>query len=117
MALPEIIEEGALVSGVTSAITGTTNTEVIAAQGSGVRIYVTHVLVTNSHASVGTVVHIKSADDIIYTGFAAPGGGGFAISFGDKVPLRSGVNEAINAACVTTGSNTFVSVNGFKLAR
>lgn len=99
-------------SGVTSAITGTSDTSVIGAQGAGVRIYVTQILVTNSHATVGTVVNIKDNTTTIYTGYAAALGGGFSITF--PVPLRLAANVALQAANATTGSNTYVSASGYK---
>jgi hypothetical protein len=101
-----------LLSGVTAAITGTGDTSVIAAQGAGARIYVTHILVTNSHATVGTVVEIKDNTTVIYRGYAAPAGGGFSVTL--PAPLRLGDNVALQAANVTTGSNTYVSASGFK---
>lgn len=101
-----------LVSGVTAAITGTTDTAVIAAAGAGVRNYVTAITVTNSHATVGTVVELKDGTTVIWRGYAAPAGGGFTLTF--PSPLRGTANTAINAANITTGSNTYVSASGFK---
>ena len=105
-------DHGSYVSGFTSDITGTSDTAVIAAQGAGVRIYVTHILVTNSHASTGTFVNIKNGSTTIYTGYAAAGGGGFSATL--PVPLRLSANTALNAACATTASNVRVSASGFK---
>lgn len=99
------------VAGVTAAITGTSNTSVIAAAGVGIRNYITSLLVTNSHASTGTLVELKDGTTVIWRGYAPPGGG-FAVHF--PVPLRGTANTAINAANVTTGSNTYVSAAGFK---
>lgn len=100
-----------LVSGATSAITDTSDTQVIAAAGAGVRNYVTQILVTNSHATVGTVVEIKDGSTVLYRGYAAEDGGGFAVTL--PTPLRGTANTAINAACLTTGSNVYVSCAGF----
>lgn len=101
-----------LVQGVTAAITGTTDTSVIAAAGAGIRNYVTALTVTNSHATVGTVVELKDGTTVIHRAYAAPAGGGFTITF--PTPLKGTANTAINAANVTTGSNTYVSASGFK---
>lgn len=109
--LPYAIPENSI-SGVTAAITGTSDTSVIATPGAGIRNYITHILVTNSHATVGTVVEIKDNTTVIYRGYAAPAGGGFALNF--PVPLRLTANVALQAANVTTGSNTYVSASGFK---
>lgn len=100
------------IAGTTSDITGTSNTSVIAAQGSGVRIYVTQIIVTNSHASVNTWVNIKDGTTTIYSGYAYSAGGGFVINF--PVPLRLTANTALNAACETTGANVRVSASGYK---
>jgi hypothetical protein len=108
---PYAIPENSL-AGATAAITGTSDTAVIAAQGSSVRIYVTQLLVTNAHATVGTVVEIKDGSTVIHRGFAAPGGGGFSLTF--PKPLRLTANAALNAANLTTGANTYVSASGFK---
>lgn len=109
--LPYAIPENFL-SGVTAGITGTSNTSVIAAQGAGVRIYVTQLLVTNAHNTVNTVVEIKDNTTVIYRGFAAKGGGGFSLTF--PVPLRLAANVALQAANITTGSETYVSASGYK---
>jgi hypothetical protein len=105
-----------LVSGVTSAITDTTATQVIAAQGSGVIIYLTSLLVTNSDADTGTVVNITdgNAGTVMWSGYAAKEGGGFAVTF--PAPLKFTANTALYCACVTTGSTTIVSAAGFKAA-
>jgi len=101
-----------LVSGKTAAITDTTNTQVLAAAGAGVRNYVTTILVTNSHATVGTLVKINDGSTEIFSGYAAAAGGGFAISL--VSPLRGTANTAVNAQCGTTGANVYVSATGYK---
>ena len=100
-----------LIDGATAAITGTSNTSVIASAGAGLRNYITQILVTNSHATVGTVVEIKDGATVIYRGYAREDGGGFSITL--PTPLRGSAATAINAANVTTGSNTYVSASGF----
>lgn len=100
------------VAGVTSAMTGTSDTSVIASGGAGIRNYVTAMTVTNSHASVGTVVELKDGSTVIHRGYAAPNGGGYSVNF--PVPLRGTAATAINAANITTGSNTYVSASGFR---
>jgi hypothetical protein len=100
------------VAGVSGAMTGTGNVQVIAAGGGSLRNYVTQITVTNSHATVGTVVQIKDGTTVIYEGFAAAAGGGFAITL--PVPLRGTAATAINAANITTGSNTYVAASGYR---
>lgn len=99
------------VDGVTAAITGTGDTAVIAAPGAGLRLYITELSISNSHATVGTLVEIKSATTVRKRMYAREDGGGSTHHF--PKPLRMGDNEALNAANVTTGSNTYVSASGF----
>jgi len=99
-------------AGKTSDITGTTDTSVIAAQGAGVRIYVTQVTVQNSHATVSTWVDIEDGTSAIYTIYAPAAGGGASVTF--PVPLRLTANTALQAKCATTGSNVRVSASGYK---
>lgn len=107
-----LFEPQTIVRGYTSsAVTTTASTEMIAAKGASNRIYITALLVTNSHATVGTLVNILSGSTVIWSGYAAPAGGGYAISF--PIPLRCGANEAVNLQCGTNGSNVYGSVNGF----
>jgi hypothetical protein len=99
--------------GTTAAITDTTTTSVIAAQGAGIRTYITQITVTNSHATVGTFVKITDgASTIKHEGYAAAAGGGYTASF--PTPLRCTANTAVNAICVTTGANVIASVSGYK---
>lgn len=106
-AIPELF-----VKGKTAAITDTTRTPVIAAQGAGVKLYITHIAVTNSHATVGTYVKIESATTEIYGGYAAAAGGGFSYTL--PVPLALGANEALNVSCGTTGANVYACASGYK---
>jgi hypothetical protein len=99
-------------AGKTSDITGTSDTAVIAAQGAGVRLYITQIVVVNSHATVGTWINVKDGATTIYTAYAAPAGGGFALTL--NVPLRLTANTALNVACETTGSNVRASASGYK---
>lgn len=101
------------VSGVTAAITDTTNTSVIASAGGSLRNYVTHIIVTNSHATVSTVVEIRDgATTVLYRGYALAAGGGFSVTL--PVPLRGTAATAVTASCITTGSNVYVSASGYK---
>lgn len=101
----------ALVRGVSAAMTGTADTQVIAAQGAGIRIYLTHFVVFNSAGAVATQVNIKDGTTTIYSVYVSAAGGQISITL--PVPLRLTANTALNAACVTTASNTIVSASGF----
>lgn len=101
-------------AGPTGGITDTADDEVKAAGAAGVRHYITHLDVINSDATVGTEVVIKDGSTVIHRGYAAAGGGGYSIDF--PTPLRGTAATAINAACITTSSETRVNVSGFSAA-
>ena len=100
------------VSGKTAAIVDTTRTAVIAAQGAGVRLYITQLVVTNGHDTVGTQVSIEDGTTTIASVWAEQMGGGAALTF--PTPLRLTANTALNVSCVTTGANVLVSASGYK---
>jgi len=104
------------VSGYTAPITDLIARDVIVAPGAGLFTYVTQILVTNSHAGIGTLVTIQTEDGTgLYAGFAASAGGGFSVSF--TVPIKMPVaNKKLQAICGTTGANVYVSASGYKAA-
>lgn len=99
------------VSGKTAAMTATTRTAVVAAAGSGVRNYITSFTFANSHASVGTEIVIEDGTTELFRVYVKAGE---SVCYTLPVPLRSTANTAINATNVTTGSNTYVSAQGYK---
>jgi len=102
------------VSGATGDITGVTSTQVIAAGAAGVRNYITHILVQNSHATVGTWVNIQdgSGGTTLYTIYAPAVGGGASVTL--PVPIKTTAATGLFAACVTTGANVRVSASGYR---
>ena len=82
----------AMVAGVSADITNTSDTSVIAAQGSGVRTYITQITAFNSHATVATRVNIKDGATTIYSCYLAAAGGQVSITL--PVPLRGSANTA-----------------------
>lgn len=60
--LPYSNPENFVSGAITSAMTGTTSTSIIAAPASGLRNYITTIVVSNSHATVGTDVVIQDGD-------------------------------------------------------
>lgn len=108
---PENIVSGAI----TSAMTGTTSTSLVAAPGAGLRNYITTIIVSNAHATVGTDVVIQdgSGGTTLLTIPAAAVYGGAVINL--PVPLRQHTtNTALYCANVTTGASTKVSAVGYK---
>ena len=102
--------ESVLLSGRNTA-TGTSDTEVIAAQGVGVRIYVTSLIISNS-SSTDTEVDIKSGTTIKLT-VPAPNKGGAVIDLSES-PLKLAANEALNFASVAGVTTMKVSAVGYK---
>ena len=109
--LPENLVSGAI----TTSMTGTTSTSLIAAPGAGLYNYITQVTVSNAHATVGTDVALQDGNGgtTFYTIPAAAVYGGAAITF--NPPLRQPTsNTALYCVNVTTGASTKVSASGFK---
>jgi len=101
---------------------GTTNyttnsaSDVIAAAGSGVRIAVTSILVTNAHATVSTKVTIRDGTTARIVGYALAAGGGFSLSAGGRPLFITAANAAVTAICGTTGADVDVSISGYRIA-
>jgi len=107
-----------LVSGaITTAMTATTTTLLVAAPAGGLRNYITTIVVSNAHATVGTDVIIQdgSGGATLLTIPAAAVYGGAVITL--PTPLRQPTTAtAIYCANVTTGASTKVSAVGYKAA-
>jgi hypothetical protein len=104
------------IKGCSAAITDTTATNVIATDsGAGLKWYVTSIMVTNSHATVGTLVTIQDDEGsptVLWQGYAAALGGGFALTF--PVPLATAAAAHIHAVCGTTGSSIYVCAAAYQ---
>lgn len=94
-------------------ITNTTGVTAKAAAGAGVRNYITMAQVINGHASVDTDVQIRdgAAGTVLWRGFAKAGGGGCVAKF--DPPLRGTANTLVEVACGTTGTATYVNLQGY----
>jgi hypothetical protein len=113
--LPYANPENFVSGAITSAMTGTTSTSLVAAPAAGLRNYITQITVSNSHATVGTDVIIQdgSGGTTLYTIPAAAVYGGAVVPF--PTPLRQPTTAtAIFCANVTTGASTKVSASGYK---
>jgi hypothetical protein len=98
------------VKGTTSAMTGTTSTQLIAAVASN-KIYLQTLVCGNSHATVGTFVDVQdgSAGTVLATVPAAPNYGGATVKFDPPIPTTNGngvfvVDETTGASVKCTGS-------------
>lgn len=113
--LPYANPENFVSGAITSAMTGTTSTSLVAAPAAGLRNYITTIIVSNAHATVGTDIVIQdgSGGTTLLTIPAAAVYGGAVITL--PVPLRQPTTAtAIYCANVTTGASTKVSAVGYK---
>ena len=95
-----------------AAITDGSSTSVIAAQGAGIRMYVTDVTIANSSATFVTVdLRDGTAGSVKWT-FPVPATGGVTYRF--KRPLIFTANTAIAADPSAAASTVTVSISGFK---
>lgn len=99
-----------LVSGVTSVITSTSITAVLASAPGGQRNYITNIIATNA-AATGTFVNIRFGPNVAYAGFAAASGGGFALSF--PTPLAQSSVAAVVDVQTTAQASVVVAISGF----
>lgn len=112
---PYALKENLVSGAITTAMTATTSTSLIAAPGAGLFNYITQVTVSNAHATVGTDVALQdgSGGTTFYTIPAAAAYGGATLSF--PAPLKqTTANTALFCVNVTTGASTKVSASGFK---
>ena len=98
----------------TPAGTPITNTTAVTlpAAVAGKRNYVSGLQFVNVQAP-GTVVTLKSGSSVIWTGYAHSSAAVQPNPLFFPTPLVGGVNEAITFECVTTGTITYVSAQGF----
>lgn len=99
------------VSGVTAAITDTTSTSLIASAGGSLKTYITSWSCTNSHATQGTFIKLLDNATIKAEMYAAPLGGGFAVTM--PTPLVGTAATAWNVQAVTTGTNFICNAVGY----
>ena len=115
LVLPYANPENFVSGAITTAMTGTTSTSLLAAPAAGLRNYITQITVSNAHATVGTDIVIQdgSGGTTLYTIPAAAVYGGAVVVF--PTPLRQPTTAtAIFCANVTTGASTKVSASGYK---
>lgn len=103
-AIPELSLSG------TASATGTSNTAIISAQGSGVRIYVTSIVISNS-SNTDTEVEIKSATTTLMT-YPAPAKSGAVHAL--PTPLQLTANQALNFASLAAVTTMKVSAVGYR---
>lgn len=110
--------QASLVQGaITTAMVGTTSTQLLAAPDPGLRNYITAVYCSNSHATVGTDIAVQDGSGGT-TLFTIPAGanyqGNAPISFGTYPLKQPTPATGLFVANVTTGSSTKCSAVGYK---
>lgn len=113
--LPYANPENFVSGAITTAMTGTTSTSLIAAPGAGLRNYITQITVSNSHATVGTDLHLQDGNGgtAFYIIPAAAVYGGAVLTL--PTPLRQPTaNTALYIVNVTTGASTKAAASGYK---
>lgn len=119
--LPYANPENFVSGAITSAMTGTTSTSLVAAPASGLRNYITQITVSNGSTTVPTDILIQdgSGGTTLYVIPAPAGTGtgtgasGATLTF--PTPLRQPTTAtALYCANVTTGASTKVSASGYK---
>ncbi len=92
-------------------ITDTANVVLQAAAGSGIKNYLTGLSIANANATATEVV-VKEGSNVIWRMYLAANAPIQSIKF--VTPLQSSANAALNVACITTGSQTYVNAQGYK---
>lgn len=77
--------------------------------------YISTIVYQNKHATTGTEVVIKDGSTVIAR-YWAPAAMLYPAVIDVDGALRSSVNTALNAACITTGTATYVNVVGYQEA-
>jgi len=92
-----------------AAITDTNAVALFAAAGAGVRTYLTSITLVNTSATA-TVVEIRDNVTVIHRVYVPANG---SAQFDFPTPLKGTANTAMNVACVTTATNTFISATAY----
>ena len=92
-------------------ITDTANVVLQAAAGSGIKNYLTGLSVANANATASEVV-VKDGSTVIWRMYLAANAPIQNIKF--ITPLQSTANTALNVACITTGTQTYINAQGYK---
>ena len=93
-------------------ITNTTNVALVAAQGAGIKNYLTGLSVANANATASEIVIKDGASTVIWRMYLAANAPIQSIKF--VTPLQSTANTELNVACITTGTQTYINAQGYK---
>lgn len=93
-------------------ITNTSDVVLQAAAGAGIKNYLTGLSVANASATASEVVIKDGGSTVIWRMYLAANAPIQSIKF--VTPLQSTANTALNVACITTGTQTYVNAQGYK---
>jgi len=93
-------------------ITNTSDNVLIAAAGANVKNYLTGLSVANANATASEIVIKDGASTVIWRMYLAANAPIQSIEF--VTPLQSSANTALNVACITTGTQTYINAQGYK---
>ena len=93
-------------------ITNTSDVAIVAAAGANIKNYLTGLSVANANATASEIVIKDGASTVIWRMYLAANAPIKSIIF--STPLQSSANTALNVACITTGTQTYVSAQGYK---
>ena len=92
-------------------ITNTSDVVLAGAQGANIKNYLTGLSIANANTTATEVV-VKDGSIVIWRMYLAANAPIQNIKF--TTPLQSTANTALNVACITTGSQTYVNAQGYK---
>jgi len=93
-------------------IVNTADNVLIAAAGANIKNYLTGLSVANANATASEIVIKDGASTVIWRMYLAANAPIQSIRF--STPLQSSANSALNVACITTGTQTYISAQGYK---
>jgi hypothetical protein len=80
--------------------------------GANIKNYLTGLSVANANATASEIVIKDGASTVIWRMYLAANAPIQSIRF--STPLQSTANTALNVACITTGTQTYISAQGYK---
>lgn len=95
-----------------ASITDQLNHEVVEAPTSGAYLGILGLVLSNSHASVGTWVNVKSGTDVTKASVYVGAGQTVALPMGTVGPLELDNGDALYVQCETSGSSVRASAWG-----
>ena len=89
-----------------------TDNVLVAAAGANIKNYLTGLSVANANATASEIVIKDGALTVIWRMYLAANAPIQSIKF--VTPLQSSANTALNVACITTGTQTYINAQGYK---